>query len=84
MPLDELNSASGIEASTRTAPARSSWHHRMVGCLRGLVLFVRLVVMGEFAIRMIVNLMIGQYGSAAWDAAVIVALCPAWDETANK
>lgn len=34
MPLDELKSAPGIEASDQVVKARSSWHHRMVVWLR--------------------------------------------------
>jgi hypothetical protein len=56
---------------------------RMVGCLRGVTWFIRLVLMCEFTIRMIVSMTMGQYGDAAWEIAVVIALCPAWDETAN-
>ena len=56
---------------------------RMVGCLRGITWAIRIVVMLEFAIRIMVSLTLGQYGNAAWEIAVVVAVCPAWDETAS-
>jgi len=57
---------------------------RMVGCLRGITWAIRIVVMLEFTIRMMVSLTLGKYADAAWELAVVVALCPAWDETANR
>ena len=56
---------------------------RMVGCLRGVTWAIRIVVMLEFTIRMMVSLTLGQYADAVWEIAVVIALCPAWDETAN-
>ena len=67
---------------SRQRPRR--WLHGVVGCLRGLTWLVRMVVMLEFAIRMMVSLTLGQYGNAVWEITVVIALCPAWDETANE
>lgn len=66
------------------SPARCRQLRRVVGCLRGITWAIRIVVMLDFTIRVMVSLTLGQYADAAWEIAVVVALCPALDETANR
>ena len=56
----------------------------MVGWLRGITWVIRLVVMYEFTVRIFVSMTMGEYGDAAWEIAVVMALCPAWDELDMK